>query len=199
MFTNRFQKSTARLLMTALAPLVLNGCLTLGVDRLERVTTSTTAAIEVRIYDKPADRKADSTTPRKVSTEIARKDTGEKVFDSTEGRWAKNDLPPGKYVLRLTKIGDDTGILQPLASPTQRTFTVKNGETIRAEIVLKDTSRAVWTAVGVGAGIAAVALVVSALSSIGHIGLKGHLKADSLRPAERWTASDRHPIIEIER
>lgn len=198
MFKIRVQKSTARLLMVALVPLLLEGCMTVGVDRLERVTTSTTAAIEVRIYDKPGDRKGDATTRRKVSTEIVRKDTGEKVFESEEGRWTKDDLPPGKYVLRLTKIGDDKGVLLPLASPKQKTFAVKGGETMRAEVVLKDTSKAVWTAVGVAAGIGLVALVVSALSHpiIGDIKLG---RIDSRSPALRPTTSASHPEIEIGR
>ncbi|MDQ2979341.1 MAG: hypothetical protein M3R62_08975, partial [Acidobacteriota bacterium] len=78
-----------------------------------------------------------------------------------------------KYRLRVARFIDEGGETRSLARPVQRTFRIRPGETVAAEIVVKRFPTG--TVVGVGVGVAGGVLLASLISSLNSLGHWGSL------------------------
>src|SRR5450631_2491509 len=176
-----FLRRVALLLLVVLAPLALDGCVSIGVSRADLPAppepgAPATGAVTVAIYEKPADREADRHAAFPVLSELLRVDKGETlVARSMSATWSAIDLPPGRYRLRVTKRIDGNGDIVALDNPGDKEFDVIEGERTVVSVVLKKVT-VFWIVV---AALTIIALVVLAIIGIN----KGDLpKPPSLPP-----------------
>lgn len=166
-------RSVALGLLVALAPLALDGCVSIGVSRADLPappgpSAPPTGAVTVAVYEKPADREADRHAAFPVLSELVRVDKGETlVARSMSPTWTVQDLLPGRYRLRVTKRIDEKGDVVALDHPGEQTFDVVAGERAVASVVLRKIP-VFWIVV---AAITVVALVVLAIIGIHKGGL----------------------------
>ena len=167
-------RPVARILLVALAPLALDGCVSIGVSRsaLEPPPGSSaprTGALEVSVFEKIGDRDAGHVASFPVLSELARV-TGsgeETVGRSMAPAWSLADLPPGKYRLRVTRRLTAEGDIEALENPGDKTFEIPAGEKTTLRVVLKKVP-VFWIVV---AALTVVALVILAIAGSRH----GHL------------------------
>jgi hypothetical protein len=158
-------RSTARLLLVVLAPLALDGCVSIGVSRADLAApqepgASPSGAVTVAIYEKPDDRVAGRHAAFPVLSELVRVDKGETlVARSMSATWTAMDLPPGRYHLRVTKRIDDRGDIVALDNPGDKEFDVIAGERAVVSVVLRKVP-VFWIVVAVLTVIALVVLVI---------------------------------------
>ncbi len=161
-------RRVALVLLVALAPLALDGCVSIGVSRADlsappEPSAPPRGAVTVAVYEKPADREADRHVGFPVLSELLHAGAGDAlVARSMNASWTVQDLPPGRYRLRVTKRIDGNGNIVPLDSPADTTFDVAAGERTVVTVVLKKVP-VFWIVV---AAITIVALVVLAIIGI---------------------------------
>jgi len=161
--------SIARILLMALAPFALDGCVSIGVSRADLPAppepgAPPLGAVTVAIYEKPADREADRHAAFPVLSELVRVEkAGETlVARSMNATWTVQDLPPGPYRLRVTKRIDDLGNVVPLDNPGDKAFDVLAGERAVVSVVLRKVP-VFWIVV---LALTVVALVVLAIIGV---------------------------------
>ena len=156
------------LVLGALAPVLLDGCVSIGVSRAKPAAAETaTGSLEVVVVEKSGDK---TPTTSKIVTRLVRLESGVEipVSESTDATWTKTDLPPGRYRLRVSHWIDEKGQPQKFAKTDQESFRLRAGELVQARVVLKafPTGPVITIAALAGAGIL-TAILVSALSSWG--------------------------------
>jgi hypothetical protein len=161
-------RSVALVLLVALGPLALDGCVSIGVSRADLQappdpSAPPRGAVTVAVYEKPADREADRHVAFPVLSELLREGRGETlVARSMNPTWTVPDLPPGRYRLRVTKRIDDKGNIVTLGNPGDTTFDVAAGERAVVSVVLRKVP-VFWIVV---AAITVVALIVLAIIGV---------------------------------
>ena len=128
--------SVARLLLVVLAPLALDGCVSVGLARSVRDGGPGRHGRGRR------GRLPDDGRPRlgvpvdhPVLAELTRIENGVRttVARSMASSWSLGDLPPGRYVLRTSKKIDENGDVVPLKGPVEKEFDVGAGERVEAK------------------------------------------------------------------
>jgi hypothetical protein len=163
------RRLTTRCVLLALAPLALDGCLSIGVDQYAAKTPAADArcSLEARLYEKAKDAEKDVKSAREVTWKLYHVETSPvvPVKEGTGAAWSATDLKPGKY--RITASwGSKPGVAgDTSAGSGEDTFTLKAGETARADFVLSKFPAWVWITIGavVVGIIVAVALTKEAL------------------------------------
>ncbi len=171
-------RPVARLLLVALAPLALDGCVSIGVSRAALdsppgASAPLTGALAVSVFEKAGDRDAGRVAAFPVLSELARV-TGsgeEAVGRSMAPAWSLADLPPGKYRLRVTRRLTAEGDIETLENPGDKTFEVSAGGKTTLSVVLKKVP-VFWIVV---AALTIVALVILAIA-----GAVSYLERDGL-------------------
>lgn len=163
------RRATARVLIVALAPLALDGCVSTGVDRTAPpVNVSpalTTGSFEARLYDTGSAAKKDQKSQRTVSWKLflPAKSADTPVREGTGNVWNAVDLEPGKYRI-VAAWGPVPGVAgDTSAGTTDDTFKLAAGETAVARVIVKKFPTAAVVAVGLG--IAGVAIAVIAIDN----------------------------------
>ena len=116
-------RRVALLLLVALAPLALDGCVSIGVSCADLAAppepgAPPSGAVTVAIYERPEGREAGHHADFPVLSELLRVDKGETlVARSMSAAWTAQDLPPGRYRLRVTKRIDEKGDIVALGNP----------------------------------------------------------------------------------
>jgi hypothetical protein len=167
-----FLRPVARLLIVALAPLALDGCVSMGVSRAALdsppgAAAPLTGALTVSVFEKAGDRDAARVAAFPVLSELARV-TGsgeEAVGRSIAPAWTLTDLPPGKYRLRVTRRLTAEGDIEALENPGDKTFEVSAGKKSTVSVVLKKVP-VFWIVL---AAVTIVALVVLAIAGARHL------------------------------
>jgi hypothetical protein len=153
------------LLLTALAPLFLDGCVSIGVSRSKSGGAgAATGSLEVTVVEKSGDAKP---TTSRVVTQLVRLESGveQPISESSDSTWTRDDLPPGRYRLRVSHWIDKTGKPHRFAKTDQESFKILAGERAQARVVLKEFPTGPVVTIAIIAGVAiAVALIVSAFS-----------------------------------
>jgi hypothetical protein len=153
------------LLLIALAPLFLDGCVSIGVSRSKSGDAgAATGSLEVTVVEKSGDVKP---TTSRVVTQLVRLESGveQPISESSDPTWTRDDLPPGRYRLRVSHWIDKTGKPHRFAKTDQESFKILAGERAQARVVLKEFPTGPVVTIAVIAGVAiAVALIVSAFS-----------------------------------
>ena len=159
-------RRVALVLLVALAPLALDGCVSIGVSRADlsappEPSAPPSGAVTVAVYEKAADRDADRHVAFPVLAELLKKEgKGEAlVARSMAPTWTVKDLPPGRYRLRVTKRIDAQGNVVALDNPGDAAFEVAAGERTVVSVVLKKVP-VFWIVV---ATLTIIALVVLAI------------------------------------
>jgi hypothetical protein len=161
----------ARILLVALVPLALDGCVSIGVSRSaldspRGAPTPPTGALAVSVFEKAGDRDSGRVASFPVLSELARV-TGsgeEAVGRSMAPAWSLADLAPGKYRLRVTRRLTPEGDIESLENPGDRTFEISAGEKTTVSVVLKKVP-VFWIVV---AALTVVALVILAIAVSRH-------------------------------
>jgi len=159
-------RPVTRLLLVALAPLALDGCVSIGVSRAPLGTPpgtpAPTGALAVSVFEKAGDRDAGRVASYPVLSELARvTGAGEVVVGrSMAPAWSLSDLSPGTYRLRVTRRLTPQGDIEALGNPGDKTFEVSAGERTTVRVVLKKVP-VIWIVV---AALTVVALVVLAIN-----------------------------------
>jgi hypothetical protein len=163
-------RSLVFVLLTALAPLALDGCVSVGVDRKRAAASEeakpVTGGIEVFLYETTGDRDASRLVAYPVLSEIFRLDEEKAVLvgRSMSAMWALNDLPPGRYRVTVRKRITPEGDIEPLKDPHGKAFDVAAGEESTLRIVLKKVPTG-WIILG---ALAAAALIYFSIDAASH-------------------------------
>ncbi|MFI5198271.1 MAG: hypothetical protein ACHQJD_06605 [Thermoanaerobaculia bacterium] len=162
-----FLRSVSRLLLVALAPLALDGCVSIGVSRTALTPAPDASAppkgeLSVSIYEKASERESGHVASFPVLSELARvTDKGEEtVGRSMAPMWGIPNLPPGKYRLRVTRRLTPEGDIEALEHPGDKTFELKAGEKATLSVLLKKVP-VFWIVL---AAVTIVALVILAIA-----------------------------------
>ena len=165
-------RPVSRLLLVALAPLALDGCVSIGVSRTALdfppgASAPLTGALTVSVFEKAGDRDAGRVVAFPILSELARvSDSGEEaVGRSMAPAWTLADLPPGKYRLRVTRRLTAEGDIEALENPGDKTFEVSAGGKTTVSVVLKKVA-VFWIVL---AAVTIVALVVLAIAGARHL------------------------------
>jgi hypothetical protein len=108
----------------------------------------------VRVFENRSDRKHDMTTNKDVVTELYRVEGKAEalVREEKEPRWSVPDLPPGDYVLRVSRLVDERGVVQTPFPGQVETFAIRANEMTVADVVLSDPRNA-WVRVILGTAL----------------------------------------------
>ncbi len=90
-------------------------------------------------------------------------------------RWTASDLAPGRYVLRVWRAGEKEDGKDPGSRPAHKKFVVAAGQTVVADVVLKDGKKT-FVRVAVGA-VAVIALIYGYIYVTGWSPISGPLLA----------------------
>lgn len=150
----------ARLLLVVLAPLALDGCLSIGVSRAVTGADTRSGSVTVSVHATPKDRDRDVASPDPVFSELLSGDgaAGTMIARSMSPRWSVAGLKPGEYRLRVTRKLDSKGDVEDLGEH-EKGLTVRAGEETRAAVVLRKVP-VVWIV------LAAITVVVLVILSI---------------------------------
>jgi hypothetical protein len=162
----RFRGIVTQLLLVCLAPLALDGCVSVGLARSVRDGgDSGSGAVAVGVYQTTGDRDSGVPVSHPVLAELARIENGARttVARSMSSSWSLEDLSPGHYVLRASRKIDENGDVVPLKGPVEKEFEVKAGERVDAKVVLER----VPVLLIILAVITIVFLVVLAIDAVG--------------------------------
>jgi len=157
------RRLAARCVLVALAPLTLDGCLSIGVDQYAATTPSEDArcSLEARLYEKGKDAKNDVRSAREVTWKLFNLDTSPvvPVKEGTGTTWSATDLSAGKY--RITASwGPKPGVPgDTSAGSGEETFSLKAGDTAQARFVLSKFP--VWAWIAIGAGVIVIIAAVA--------------------------------------
>lgn len=157
----------ARLTLLLTAPLVLDGCVSVGIDRSKGTAQQQgPASLEVRIYETPSDRNAGTLTSRKIVSELVRTDVNpeQQIYRGIEPTWTRSDLPPGRYKLTAVAVADETSAEKTLPNQDSERFRLRAGESVRATIVIKRAP--VGAIAGLSAGVLAVVIAAIVIASL---------------------------------
>ena len=173
------------LVLAALAPVFLDGCVSIGVSR-SKTAGAATGSLDVIVVEKSGDAKP---TASRVITRLVRLESGveQPVSESSDSTWTKSDLQPGRYRLHVSHWIDETGKSHRFTKSDQESFRIRAGEYVQARVVLKafPTGPVVTIAVLVGVGIV-VAVAASALGGTSfNLGGKSRSESDLERDKER--------------
>ena len=161
------RRLTARCILVALAPLTLDGCLSIGVDKYAAQTPAAGAlcSFEARLYEKEKDVKRDAKSAREVTWKLFNLDTSP-VVPVKEGAgttWSATDLKAGEYRLAASW-GPKPGVPGDTSAGTgDKTFTLAPGENARANVVLSEFPGWAWAVIAVVIAAAAVVAIVGAI------------------------------------
>lgn len=161
-------RRVSQVLLVALAPFALDGCVSIGVSRADlpappEPSAPPRGAVTVAVYENTVDREADRHVAFPVLSELLRIEKGETVVArSMNATWTVTDLPPGRYRLRITKRIDDQGDVVALQNPGDKVVDVAAGERTVVSVVLKKVP-VFWIVVAV---ITIVALIVLAIIGV---------------------------------
>jgi hypothetical protein len=159
-------RRVARLVLVALAPLALDGCVSVGLSRSALETPGRESAeLAVSVFRTTGERDAGSPVGYPVLAELARLENGVRttVARSMASSWSLGDLPPGRYVLRTAKKIDEAGNVVPLKGPVEKELSLKAGERVEAKVVLEKVP-VFWIVL---AALTVVFLVVLAIDAAG--------------------------------
>lgn len=152
-------RSVAGLVLAALAPFALDGCVSLRVAHAP--AREGPSSVEVSVYDDASSREAARTVDHPVLTHLFREEGGGtvSVARSLAPRWRVGDLPPGRYRLEAKKEIDERGDIRELPSGGEKSFELAKGEAVHVDVL----RRKVPVALIVVSAITVVALVVLAI------------------------------------
>lgn len=161
------RRALAVLLLAALGPAALDGCVSVGVTRRPLGATEETASLSVAFFEKTKDRDADRPLSTPVFSRLLR--AGEGVAEavaarSMASRWSLEGLPPGRYRLEATKRIDAHGDVVPLSDPVDEELDLRTGETLKADVVLSKVP-VFWIVLAAVTVVALVALVIAGVDS----------------------------------
>lgn len=156
-----FRGRVASVVLLALAPLALDGCVSVGIARSVRDATGAAGEVAVSIYRTNGEKNAGVRVGYPVLAELQRVEGGSRttVARSMAASWSVPDVPPGRYELRVTRKIDENGDVVPLRKPSSKEFEVRDGERIDATVVLEKVPVG-WIVL---AAITVVVLVVLAI------------------------------------
>lgn len=134
----RLLRPVAGLLLVTLAPLALDGCVSVGLTR-SPAADGETGEVAVSVYRKTAERDAGVPVAFPVLSELQRVEDGARttVARSMASSWSVPGVPPGRYVLRVARKIDEHGDVVPLKKPYSREFDVAAGQRVEAAVVLE--------------------------------------------------------------
>ena len=159
---SRIRNLTVRCLLVTLAPLALDGCLSIGVDQFPSATPASggLCSLEARLYEKGKDAKRDVKSTREVTWKLFHLDASPvvPVKEGTGAVWSATDLTAGTYRLVATwgpkpNVPGDTS-----AGSGDKSFSLAPGETARADFVLSKFP--VWGWIAIGAVVIGIIVVV---------------------------------------
>lgn len=132
------RRPVAGLLLAALSPLALDGCVSVGLSRSVAAVEGA-GEVAVAVYRKSGDRDAGAPVSFPVLSELQKVEGRERttVARSMAASWTVAEVPPGRYALRVARKIDENGDVVPLRKPYSRDFDVKAGERVEASVVLE--------------------------------------------------------------
>ena len=138
MLLDRLLRPVAGLLLVALAPLALDGCVSVGLTR-SAAGDEETGEVAVSVYRKTAERNAGVPVAFPVLSELQKVEAGARttVARSMASSWSVPAVPPGRYALRVARKIDEHGDVVPLKKPYSREFDVAAGQRVEATVVLE--------------------------------------------------------------
>jgi len=153
------------LVLAALAPVFLDGCVSIGVSSSKTAgAEAATGSLDVIVVEKSGDA---NPTASRVVTQLVRLESviEQPISESSDSTWTKSDLQPGRYRLRASHWIDETGKTHRFTKSDQESFKIRAGERVQARVVLKAFPTGPVVTIAVIAGVViAVAVVVSAIS-----------------------------------
>ncbi len=187
------RKSVALALIAVMALASSAGCLSVAIERVrEPAAGAACGSLQVSVSQQRPRNGNGAPPEHLLVSELSRVDGTLRIVirETSESRWSVGGLRPGKYRIRITSFIDEEGATRFLTSPIQKTFRIRAGDAVSAEIVVKRFPSGPVVAVGatVAGGILLAALI-SSLSGWGggnggaiHISGKGTKKLLPGRP-----------------
>jgi len=183
------------LVLAALAPVLLDGCVSIGVSRSKTDgAQADIGSLEVIVVEKSGDV---APTAARVVTRLVRLESGIEtpVFDSSDPTWTMSELPARRYRLYVSYWIDETGKARRFAKSDQESFKIRPGERVEARVVLNafPTGPVITAAAFVGVGVL-VAVLISSLRGLS-FNLSGTSRSDT--NLERDESKREQPRVSI--
>jgi len=165
----RLNRLTARFLFVALAPLALDGCVSIGVTGTVVPPAGPppygpeapkAPTLEARLYENSSDAKAGQASQRPVTWKLysLSKPSRTPIKEGTGSVWSATDLEPGKYKI-VVRWGPKPGEAGPVQiGRNDSRFKLAAGETATARVIVKTYKT--WAYIALGLGIVLATLIV---------------------------------------
>lgn len=158
---------TVPVLLVVLAPLLLDGCVSIGVARAPApLLPGSSGSVQVNVYKNRADQRRNLLAPLPVFSELMRLEGGRErsVARSMAPAWRLSSLPPGRYRLKVTKQIDSQGNVELLSHPGLEDFDLRAGEQLRLSVILRKTP-VFWIVL---AALTVIALIILSIDLAQH-------------------------------
>jgi hypothetical protein len=128
------------LILAALAASLSAGCVSIRMERpFASPVMSGSGFLEVRVFESMSALRNDTPTRRQILCELVAVKgnvAGPPVYRSSEPVWARSDLSPGTYRLRVVGLVDAAGKVRSLGSSDWLDFDVVPGQGVRLSVVV---------------------------------------------------------------
>ncbi len=154
-------RGAALAVLASLAPLALDGCVSIGISRAPLPARGAEGAVHVSVFERPKDRNAARPLTTPILSQLLRLEGkgARPVARSMASTWSLPSVPAGRYRLEMTRRIDEAGDVVALGSPVEKEFDVRPGETATVNVVLRKVP-VFWIV------LAAVTIVVLVILSI---------------------------------
>jgi hypothetical protein len=171
----------ASFLVVAVLASSVSGCTSVGVTAVAAPTDPATSGLDVRVFDRVKDAKANHTSAGRVTSDLETKD-GAAVHHADGPEWSLSNLAPGEYRLRIRQWKKGNSDVQRPGAETSKRLTLRAGERTAVDFI----ARKVTTGITIGITAAVVVVVVVVVAAIAqHSVFNGPLlKGEERRPTD---------------
>jgi hypothetical protein len=185
------RQSLASLLAVAVLALGVSGCTSVGVTAVAAPSEPAASGLDVRVFDRVKDAKANHTSSGRVTSDLKTKD-GTAVHHADGPEWSLSGLAPGDYRLTIRQWkSSNSDPERPDAQVTKR-LTLRPGERSAVDVIARKVTTGL--VLGITAAVVVVAgVIVAATAKPLGSGLMGQFESRPTEPLSAGVAASPVP------
>jgi hypothetical protein len=187
------RQSLASLLAFAVLALGVSGCTSVGVIAVAAPSEPAASGLDVRVFDRVKDAKANHTSSGRVTSDLKTKD-GTAVHHADGPEWSLSGLAPGDYRLTIRQWKrSNSDPERPDAQVTKR-LTLRPGERSAVDVIARKVTTGLVLGITAAVVVVAVVIVAATVKPLGSGPLlKGQFESQPTEPLSAGVAASPVP------